>query len=142
MIILVIFGQISDLYFLPIFGKKSKKTAVKKWQKFFFIKIPFLENLSCGFFSILSQITKQHHLSGMFSKYICSYLKQKTIFFFASALSKKIKGGRTGHQVGEKRTFWGQTEISGQWGGRGTKKLAGCEIRSHSVPLFKNFKFK
>ena len=30
-----IFGQISDLYFLTIFGKKSKKTAVKSDQKFF-----------------------------------------------------------------------------------------------------------
>ena len=29
------FGQISDLYFLTIFGGKSKKTAVKSDQKFF-----------------------------------------------------------------------------------------------------------
>ena len=35
LIILAIFGQIIDLYFLTIFGKKSKKTAVKSDQKFF-----------------------------------------------------------------------------------------------------------
>ena len=34
------------------------KNSSKKWPKFFFIKISFLGNLSCGFFSILSQITK------------------------------------------------------------------------------------
>ena len=44
------------------FWKKNRKNSSKKWPKFFFIKISFLENLSCGFFSILSQITKQHHL--------------------------------------------------------------------------------
>ena len=32
---LTIFGQISDLYFLTIFGKKSKQTAVKSDQNFF-----------------------------------------------------------------------------------------------------------
>ena len=58
LIILAIFGQISDLYFLTIFGKKIEKNSNKKWPKFFFIKISFLGNLSCGFFSILSQITK------------------------------------------------------------------------------------
>ena len=29
------FGQISDLYFLTIFGKKSEKTTVKSHQNFF-----------------------------------------------------------------------------------------------------------
>ena len=33
MIILAIFGQISDLHFLTIFGKNRKKTAVKSDQK-------------------------------------------------------------------------------------------------------------
>ena len=46
----------------------------------------------------------------MFSKNICSYLKQKKIFFFASPLSKNIKGG-AGNQVGEKRTFGGRQKF-------------------------------
>jgi len=37
---LAIFGQISDLHFLTIFGEKLKKTAVKSDQNFFFYKNP------------------------------------------------------------------------------------------------------
>ena len=45
----------------------------------------------------------------MFSKYICSYLKQKKIFFRKSII-KKNKGG-AGDLVGEKRTFLGRQKF-------------------------------
>ena len=151
MIILVIFGQISDLYFLTIFGKKSKKTAVKSDQNFFH-KNPIFGKSQLW---ILFHFEPNNKVASfkwyVFQIHICSYLKQKKFFFFASPLSKKIKGGGYKlHQFqfdfrspsGGKTHFFGQTEISGRWGGRGTKKSAGCEIGSHSMPLFKNFKFE
>ena len=38
-------------------------------------------------------------------------------------LSFSAKTKRAGHQVGEKQTFFGQTGISGRWGGRGVPKF-------------------
>ena len=67
----------------------------------------------------------------MFSKYICSYLKQKKFFFFTSPLSKKIKeGGRW--PSGGKTHFFGQTEISGRWG---VQKSAGPISAMLHTPL-------
>ena len=78
-----------------------------------------------------------------FPKTYVHALNKKKIFFFASPLSdQKIKGGQDWSPSGGTTHFWGQTEISGRWGGQGIQKSVGCEIWSHFMPLFKDFKFE
>ena len=64
--------------------KKRKKMFFekknKKWKNhFFFEKVPFFENHSCGFFQILTQLKNYYHQSSNTFKDICFYLKKKKI---------------------------------------------------------------
>ena len=77
----------------------------------------------------------------MFSKYICSYLKQKKIVFFRKSIIKKNKGG-AGDLVGEKRTFLGKQKFLVRWGGRRVQKSAGCQFRPCCTLHFKEFQFQ
>ena len=78
----------------------------------------------------------------MFSKYICSYLKQKKIFFFRKSIIKKNKGGGGGDLVGEKRTFLGRQKFLGDGVTGGAKNLAGWKQIVGLAGILKDFKFE
>jgi len=54
-------------------------------------------------------------------------LNKKKFFFFASPLSKKIKGG-AGHQVGEKRNFLGRQKFLADGVAGGSKNRPGVKF--------------
>ena len=52
------------------------------------------------------------------------------------------KGGQHWSPSGEKMQFFGQTEISGRWGGRKFQNLAGWEKLFGLVGIFNDFLFE
>ena len=75
----------------------------------------------------------------MFSKYICSYLKQKKIFFFRKSIIKKNKGG--GDLVGEKCTFFGRQKFLADGVAGRSKNRPGANFGHIAHSTSRNFNF-
>ena len=73
------------------------------------------------------------------SNYICSYLKEKKLFFFRVTHQKKSRGGKP--KSHKKQHFFDLTEISGRFFGRKFGKSADGKFLAMLTLSFFGFKF-